>query len=139
MLIDPQGVDKAQGGVGLVCMLYFSADGKTMQVEYYSTDKQAYFLENSQFTLTLDLAGDKTAETTTAPEATEPETTEAPTVEETEAPAIEVTEAPAQTDAPATDKKGCGATVISPVFIIAIASGYVLSKRRTNDGLASRE
>ena len=139
MLIDPQGVDKAQGGVGLVCMLYFSADGKTMQVEYYSTDKQAYFLENSQFTLTLDLAGDKTAETTTAPEATEPETTEAPTVEETEAPAIEVTEAPAQTDAPATDKKGCGAAVISPVFIIAIAAGYVLSKRRTNDGLASRE
>ena len=64
MLVDPQGVDKAQGGVGLVTMLYFSADGKTMQVETYSTDKKAFFLEDNQFTLTLDLAEGKALETT---------------------------------------------------------------------------
>ena len=55
MLIDPQGVDKAQGGVGLVTMLYFSADGKTVQVETYSTDKKAFFLEENQYTLTIDV------------------------------------------------------------------------------------
>ena len=30
---------------------------------------------------------------------------------------------------------GCGAVMLSPVFIIVIATGYVLSKRRTNDDL----
>ena len=55
MLVDPQGVDKAQGGVGLVTMLYFSEDGKTVQVETYSTDKKAFFLEENQYTYTLNV------------------------------------------------------------------------------------
>lgn len=55
MLVDPQGVDSAQGGVGLVTMLYFSADGKKVQVETYSTDKKAFFLEENQYTFTLDV------------------------------------------------------------------------------------
>lgn len=40
--------------MGMVAMLYFSADGKTMQVEYYSTAKEKYFISDNQFTLTLD-------------------------------------------------------------------------------------
>ena len=125
MLIDPQGVDKAQGGVGLVTMLYFSADGKTMQVETYSTDRKAFYLEENQYTLTLDLAEGKAAETTA-------EVTEAPT---TEALATEpvVTEAPA-TEAPATEpapeKSGCGASVslaIIPMILLALPAVF---KRR---------
>lgn len=134
MLIDPQGVDKAQGGSGLVAMFYFSEDGKTLQVEYYSTDRKAYYLENNQFTVTLDLAEPKTEETTA--EATEPVTEPIETAPVT----VPVeTDAPEQTTAPAEEKKGCGAAVISPVFIIVIATGYVLSKRRANDDLALRE
>lgn len=138
MLIDPQGVDKAQGGSGLVAMFYFSEDGKTLQVEYYSTDRKAYYLENNQFTVTLDLAEPKTEEATA--EATEPVTE--PETDPVETAPVTVpaeTDAPEQTTAPAEEKKGCGAAVISPVFIIVIATGYVLSKRRANDDLALRE
>ncbi|MBO5971135.1 MAG: metallophosphoesterase [Clostridia bacterium] len=128
MLVDPQGVDKAQGGVGLVTMLYFSADGKTMQVETYSTDKKAYFLEENQFTLTLDLAEGKapettaqeiTAEVTEVPE-TQPEVTEAPS---TEAPTTE----------PIPEEKGCGASVslaIVPMILLALPAFF---KRRREE------
>ena len=54
MLIDAQDVEAQEGSMGMVAMLYFSADGKTMQVEYYSTAKEKYFLSDNQFTLTLD-------------------------------------------------------------------------------------
>lgn len=116
MLVDPQGVDKAQGGVGLVCMLYFSEDGKTMQVEYYSTDKKAYFLENSQFTLTLDLVdAEKTEETTEVPESEQ--VTTAPT--------------PEQTTAPTEEKKGCGAAVsLALIPLICLAFPLIGKKER---------
>jgi ATP-dependent Lon protease len=121
-------IDKAQGGVGLVTMLYFSADGKTMQVETYSTDRKAFFLEENQFTLTLDLAGDK-IETETTAEVTTAEVTEAPATEP------EVTEAPS-TEAPATEptpeKKGCGSSVshaFVPMILLAIPAFYERKKR----------
>ena len=128
-LIDPQGVDKAQSGVGLVTMFYFSADGKTMQVETYSTDKNAYFLEENQFTLTLDLAGDKVEVTTD----TTPAATEAPAPADTEA---EATEAPATTHVTEPEvtepaKSGCGASVsiaIVPMILLAIPAFF--KKRR---------
>lgn len=132
MLVDPQGVDKAQGGVGLVTMLYFSADGKTMQVETYSTDKKAFFLEENQFTLTLDLAGDNKAEVTT--EQSEPETepvTELSTEPEaTAAPTPEATNAPEQTNAPEPEKKGCGAISLAIIPMLALALPVVRKKRR---------
>ena len=128
-LIDPQGVDKAQSGVGLVTMFYFSADGKTMQVETYSTDKNAYFLEENQFTVTLDLAGDKVEVTTD----TTPAETEAPAPADTEA---EATEAPATT--PVTEpevtepaKSGCGASVsLAVIPMILLAVPVFFKKRR---------
>ena len=122
MLVDPQGVDKAQGGVGLVTMLYFSADGKTMQVETYSTDRKAFYLEENQFTLTLDLVEPKTEETTA--EATEPETTAAPTTEPV------TTEAPTATE-PAPEKKGCGASLsLSTLPMIFLAVPFIFKKER---------
>ena len=54
MLIDPQGVDNSSmGPLGMVAMLYFSEDGRTVSVEYYSTIKKQYFMSTNQFTLSL--------------------------------------------------------------------------------------
>ena len=53
MLIDPQWMDPQKGGVGMVCMLYFSADGTQMEVEWISTDTGKYYKEMNQFTLDL--------------------------------------------------------------------------------------
>ncbi len=55
ILIDPQTTDKNYGGTGLVAMFYFSEDGKQLEVQYYSTAKDAYFKSNNQFKLTLDV------------------------------------------------------------------------------------
>lgn len=122
MLVDPQGVDKAQGGVGLVTMLYFSADGKTMQVETYSTDRKAFYLEENQFTLTLDLVEPKPEETTA--EATEPETTAAPATEPV------TTEAPTATE-PAPEKSGCGASLSLAILpMISLAIPFAFKKER---------
>ena len=52
LLIDPQSEDKSDP-LGMVAMLYFSQDGKTLSVEYYSTVKKQYYLSTSQFTMTL--------------------------------------------------------------------------------------
>ena len=53
MLIDPQWMDPQKGGVGMVCMLYFSADGSQMGVEWISTDTGKYYKESNQFTVDL--------------------------------------------------------------------------------------
>ena len=50
-------------------MLYFSEDGKTVQVEYYSTAKEKFFKSVNQFTLELDVveaAGSSTVPATGA-------------------------------------------------------------------------
>ena len=53
MLIDPQGVDSAEGGTGMIAMLYFSEDGKTLSVEQYSTVQDKYYMNTSQFEIPL--------------------------------------------------------------------------------------
>ena len=50
LLIDPQQSDLNHGGLGLVAMLYFHADG-SVSVQYYSTVRDQYFLRANQFTL----------------------------------------------------------------------------------------
>ena len=55
MLIDPQTTDKNNGGLGLVAMLYFSEDGKNVQVEYISTAYDKYFLDENQFKTSIDM------------------------------------------------------------------------------------
>lgn len=55
MLIDPQDTDETFDGTGLVAMFYFSEDGEQLDVQYYSTVKDAYFKDTNQFSLTLDV------------------------------------------------------------------------------------
>ena len=48
ILVDPQGTDKTFEATGMVAMLYFSDGGKTIDIEYYSTVKEAHFLAENQ-------------------------------------------------------------------------------------------
>jgi len=64
MLIDPQGVDYEDGSTGMLAMLYFSADGTRVQVEYFSTVKEAYFKEENQFNFELTDCGRQVKEYT---------------------------------------------------------------------------
>lgn len=59
MLIDPQGMD-LEGGLGMVCMLYFTADGSEMKVEWYSTDREQYYKHRNQYTVNLSGSSDET-------------------------------------------------------------------------------
>ena len=43
VLVNPQDYEYVAGAVGAVCMLYFSADGSTFWVEYYSTYEDKYY------------------------------------------------------------------------------------------------
>jgi len=54
MLVDAQYVDKNNGSTGMVAMLYFSNEGKTVTVRYYSVEKDCYGSPESQFTINLD-------------------------------------------------------------------------------------
>ena len=54
MLIDPQTTDKTYEGAGMVTMLYFSEDGKQVDVEYYSTIQDAHYIPENQFHMELD-------------------------------------------------------------------------------------
>ena len=112
MLINPQGVDGGQTPSGLVAMLYFSKDGKSIEVEYYSTVRNMYYMPANQFTIKIPeyvSAEESEDETTVVTETdaveTAPviETTEAPAVITTEAPAVETTETTEATEAPAVD------------------------------------
>lgn len=53
MLIDAQWMDPQKGGVGMVCMLYFTEDGSQMEVEWISTDTGKYYKEQNQFVMDL--------------------------------------------------------------------------------------
>jgi len=59
MLVDAQTEEKNRGAMGMVTMLYFSKDGKCVEVEHYSTVRDQYFLADNQFTMTWnELSGD---------------------------------------------------------------------------------
>lgn len=51
LLIDPQNTDFYMGGAAMVAMFYFSEDGNTVTVRYYSVANDTYGSENSQFTI----------------------------------------------------------------------------------------
>lgn len=53
MMIDAQYKDLSFDGLGMVTMLYFSEDGKQVQLRHYSTAKDTYFREVNQFDFTL--------------------------------------------------------------------------------------
>lgn len=61
LLTDGQDIDETVEPVGLVTMLYISADGRTVHVEHISTvreaeGKSAYLMEENQFSMTIDHA-----------------------------------------------------------------------------------
>lgn len=59
VLVDPQEVDQPIiNGAGLVAYLYFSNDGKDIEVEYYSPSRDQYYKMSNQFTFHLDLPWD---------------------------------------------------------------------------------
>lgn len=53
LLVDAQYTDAYIGSTAMVAMLYFSEDGKTMTVRFYSVEKDCYGSEISQFTVNL--------------------------------------------------------------------------------------
>ena len=115
MLVDPQGVDAAEGATGLVAMLYFSKDGRSVSVEYYSTVREQFYMSTSQMTLRIPAYATATAEETPPP--TEYEATD---------PADDpVTEAPGAAIAPAVPV-ATGVILLSVCSIVTI----LLSRRR---------
>jgi len=55
MMINPQGLEsRTEQAYGFVATLYFKNDGKTVEVEYYSTVRKAYFKEEYQFSFQLN-------------------------------------------------------------------------------------
>lgn len=52
-LIDPQGVDATIGATGIIAILYFSEDGRTVTVEQFSTVREQYYRSSSQFSFEI--------------------------------------------------------------------------------------
>lgn len=54
LLVDPQTFDsKNNGETGMVCMLYFSEDGSTVNTEWISTVREQYYKVTNQHTIDL--------------------------------------------------------------------------------------
>ena len=53
ILIDHQRVDNADTPAGIVAMLYFSEDGKSVEVECISTIENMYYMAENQFSLEI--------------------------------------------------------------------------------------
>lgn len=131
MLIDPQGVDSALGGVGLVAMLHFSEDGKNVTVDYYSTIYERYYMEENQFTFTLDTV--EKGEYVPDPKWLEEE-------DETKKPSYTSpsTDAPAGESADQTqpaEQGGCGSSLgvsASVAVTAALMNGAILIRKRKN-------
>lgn len=62
LLVNPQVLDDQCEGVGMVGMLYFSEDGRTVDFEYYSTARDMHYREGSQFSFEMDKISDDAAE-----------------------------------------------------------------------------
>ena len=62
MLINPQETDTNYKGTGLVAMLYFSDNGRKVDLEYYSTEKLQYFYECNQFSFDMPHIDDEHAD-----------------------------------------------------------------------------
>ena len=57
MLVNTQAWDgdlRDAGSLGMVAMLYFSEDGKSVQTQFYSTIQEKYFLTPNEYKITLD-------------------------------------------------------------------------------------
>lgn len=79
ILVDPQYTDLHYSGTGMVALLHFSNGGSRVDVEYYSTVKEQYFLLSNQFSFDVHTVTPATSDApvveVVVPE-TEPEVTE---------------------------------------------------------------
>ena len=111
ILMDPQTTCKNLGGLGVIGLMYFTADGSRARVEYYSTVFDKYFCEsNKNIELVFEVPVEETtAEETTASPLTDP-----------------ITKAPE----PAPEEKGCGASIIAPFAVIPALPLFFIIKKK---------
>ena len=64
LLINPETLDEEFGGLGLVAMLYFSEDGKKVDVRYYSTVRNEYYKAVNQFSFDMNVIASSITPTT---------------------------------------------------------------------------
>ncbi len=57
LLVNPQDIDENIEPTGMITMLYFSADGKNVTAECYSTVKDQYFLNENLFSFEMPVVG----------------------------------------------------------------------------------
>ena len=133
MLIDPQGVDAAQGATGMVAMLYFSNDGKTITIENYSTVRGEFYMSTSQMVIEVpEYDPNAVSVSTTEPTVdTETPATDAPV---TDAPATEAIADTTATQAPVTEapksEGGCGSALGVAVIAVLVLPVVVLIKKK---------
>lgn len=89
IMVNSQNYEANNGPMGFVTMFYFSNGGSKVTVEYYSTVKEAYFLEDNQFT--FELAVVNAGGEVTTPEDTTTKKDETTTPDETTAKNDETT------------------------------------------------
>jgi len=134
MLINPQGVDAGQTPTGMVAMLYFSDDGKSIDVEYYSTVRNMYYMTENQFTIDIPEYKGAPAETTEAPtENAAPESTEAPTTSAAADAALPDTGTDTSGEQPVQKSAGLPLAAIGLIAALAVlgfGAGMWLGKRR---------
>ncbi len=53
--VNPSETDSKYFGAGMVTMLYFSEDGKSVQIRYYSTIKDAYYMSDNQYSFDINV------------------------------------------------------------------------------------
>ena len=122
MLIDPQGVDAAEGATGLVAMLYFGDDGRTVSVEYYSTVRDQFFMSTSQMEITVPAYVVATVE---------PEESET----ETETETLPESEIESETDQSGTEDekdfpKGAYVTILAAVLLDCILVPILIRRNK---------
>jgi hypothetical protein len=119
VLFDTQGMDDMTP-VGMISIFYFSEDGKTIDIECFSTIKNQYYKDEFQFSIDIP-KGFRNTVSTTAPSTT-----------------VAATTASEVTTASTTEKsKGCKSVVsISGVGVVCatVAVSTVLVKRKERDG-----
>jgi len=73
LLVNTSNVEKNEKpGLGMVAMLYFSEDGKNVEVEYYSTVQDRFYRSINQISFDLDLAGKEPEKTEATVDGSEP-------------------------------------------------------------------
>lgn len=83
LLVNTSNVEKNNNAaLGMVAMLYFSENGRNVQVEYYSTVQNKFYRSINQLSFDLDLVGEEVEETTDEDIFTEAPATDALITEE---------------------------------------------------------